>query len=95
MSTENFNRTSDNIKIPNINTSMSTESFNRTSDNIKTPNINLDVLKQKINTSKPKKICINTLNKRLHLTKKRDKFKNTVIVFSVFVSITLVGFIAG
>ena len=74
---------------------MSTESFNRTSDNIKTPNINLDVLKQKINTSKPKKICINTLNKRLHLTKKRDKFKNTVIVFSVFVSITLVGFIAG
>ena len=26
---------------------------------------------------------------------KRDKFKNTVIIFSVFVSITLVGFIAG
>ena len=76
-------------------TAMSTESFNRTSDNLKTPNINLDVLKQKINTPKPKKICINNLNKRLHLAKKRDKFKNTVIIFSVFVSITLVGFIAG
>jgi len=74
---------------------MSTESFNRTSDNLKTPNINLDVLKQKINTPKPKKICINNLNKRLHLAKKRDKFKNTAIIFSVFVSITLVGFIAG
>ena len=74
---------------------MSTESFNRTSDNLKTPNINLDVLKQKINTPKPKKICINNLNKRLHLAKKRDKFKNIVIIFSVFVSITLVGFIAG
>tara|TARA_B100001093_G_scaffold436018_1_gene434243 strand:- start:189 stop:431 length:243 start_codon:yes stop_codon:yes gene_type:complete len=76
-------------------TAMSTESFNRTSDNLKTPNINLDVLKQKINTPKPKKICINNLNKRLHLAKKRDKFKNNVIIFSVFVSITLVGFIAG
>ena len=76
-------------------TVISTESFNRTSDNLKTPNINLDVLKQKINTPKPKKICINNLNKRLHLAKKRDKFKNTVIIFSVFVSITLVGFIAG
>jgi hypothetical protein len=74
---------------------MSTESFNRTSDNLKTPNINLDVLKQKINTPKPKKICINNLNKRLHLAKKRDKFKNIVIIFSVFISITLVGFIAG
>ncbi len=74
---------------------MSTESFNRTSNNFETPNVHLNVLKQKINTTKPKKICINTLNKRLHLAKKRDKFKNTVIFFSVFVSITLVGFIAG
>ena len=57
--------------------------------------MSLDVLKQKINTPKPKKICINNLNKRLHLAKKRDKFKNTVIIFSVFASITLVGFIAG
>ena len=74
---------------------MSTESFNRTSNNIETPSMNLDVLKQKINTPKPKKICINNLNKRLHLARKRDKLKNTVIIFSVFVSITLVGFIAG
>ena len=74
---------------------MSTESFNRTSNNIETPSMNLDVLKQKINTPKPKKICINNLNKRLHLARKRDKLKNTVIIFSVFLSITLVGFIAG
>ena len=74
---------------------MSTESFNRTSDNIKTPSINLDVLKQKKETQKSKKVCFNKLNHKLHLSQKKDKLRNTVIIFSVFVSIALIGFIAG
>jgi len=37
--------------------------------------VNLDVLEQKIVIHKRKKICINNLNKRLHLAKKKDKYK--------------------
>ena len=74
---------------------MSTESFNRTSEEIKTLNVNLDVLKQKNNIYQRKKICINHLNKRLHLAQKKDKYKNAAIVSAIFISVGLVGFIAG
>ena len=74
---------------------MSTESFNRTSDNVQTPSIKLDVLKQKKETQKSKKVCFNKLKHKLHLSQKKDKLRNTVIIFSVFVSIALIGFIAG
>jgi hypothetical protein len=74
---------------------MSIESFNRTSDNIKTPNINLDVLKQKKETQKSKKVCFNKLNHRLHISQKKDKLRNTVIICSVFLSIGVLGFIVG
>ena len=81
---------------------MSTESLNRTSDVIKDPSqvintrVNIDVLKQKtITTSKPKKICVNILNRRLHLAKKKDKFRSVVIVSGIFVSAGLLGFIVG
>ncbi len=74
---------------------MSTESFNRTSNKIKTLNVNLDVLKQKVTVNQRKKICINNLNKRLHLAQKKDKFKNVVIVSAIFISVGLVGFIVG
>ena len=64
-------------------TPMSTESLNRTSHVIEDPNVvvtprvNVDVLKQKtIMISKPKKICINTINRRLHLAKRKDKFRS-------------------
>jgi len=75
---------------------MSTESLNRTSNNIETPSINLDVLKQKKETQKPKKkVCVNQLNHKLHLSQKKDKLRNTVIICSVFLTIGVLGFIVG
>ena len=73
---------------------MSTESLNRTSNNIETP-INLDVLKQKEKTQKSKRVCFNKLNHKLHVSQKKDKLRNTLIICSVFISIGLLGFIAG
>ena len=81
---------------------MSTESFNRTSDVIQDPSqvintrVNADVLKHKlITTNNPKRICVNALNRRLHLAKRKDKFKSVAIVSCIFVSAGLLSFIAG
>ena len=75
---------------------MSTESLNRTSVVIETPRVNIDVLKQKpIMISKPKRACINTLKKRLHSTKRKDKLRNIAIVSGIFVSAGLLSFIVG
>ena len=73
---------------------MSTESLNRTSSDIETPNINIDVLNQDNSQSKrSKKICIHTLNKRLISSKKKEKFKNLVIVSSVVASLGVLSFL--
>jgi len=75
---------------------MSSESLNRTSVVIETPRVNIDVLKQKpIMISKPKRTCINTLNKRLHDSKKKDKLRNMFIVYSVLLSVGALSFIVG
>ena len=74
---------------------MSTESLNRTSNSIETPSINLDVLKQKKETQKSKKVCFNKLSQRLHISQKKDKLRNTVIICSVFLTIGALGFIVG
>ncbi len=81
---------------------MSTESLNRTSDVNQDPSqvidtrVNIDVLKHKlIMTNNPKRICVNTLNRRLHLAKRKDKFKNVAIVSCIFVSAGLLSFIVG
>ena len=74
---------------------MSTESLNRTSNNIETPSVNLDVLKQKKETQKLKKVCFNKLSQRLHISQKKDKLRNTVIICSVFLTIGALGFIVG
>ena len=80
---------------------MSTESLNRTSDVIEDPSqviytrVNADVLKQKNIASKPKRTCINTLNKRLHSAKRKDKFRSIAIVSGIFVSAGLISFIVG
>ena len=75
---------------------MSTESLNRTSNVIETPSINVDVLKQNMfKDDRAKRTCINTLNKRLHLAKRKDKFKNVAIVSCIFVSAGLLSFIVG
>ena len=81
---------------------MSTESLNRASDNnqdlsqVINTRVNIDVLNQKtIMISKPKKICVNALNRRLHSAKRKDKFKSVAIVTCIFVSAGLLSFIAG
>ena len=74
---------------------MSTESFNRTSDNVQTPSIKLDVLKQKKEIQKSKKVCFNKLSHRLHISQKKDKLRNTLIICSVFLTVGLLGFIVG
>jgi len=81
---------------------MSTESLNRTSDVIQDPSqvintrVNADVLNQKtIMISEPKRICVNALNRRLHLAKRKDKFRSIVIVSGIFVSAGLLSFIVG
>ena len=81
---------------------MSKESLNRTSDVIQDPSqvintrVNADVLKQKSTMiSKQKRTCVNTLNKRLHLAKRKDKLRNIVIVSDIFVSAGLLSFIVG
>ena len=81
---------------------MSTESLNRTSDVNKDPSqvintrVNADVLKHKpISISNPKRICVNTLNKRLHSAKRKDKLRNIAIVSGIFVSAGLLSFIVG
>ena len=81
---------------------MSTESLNRTSDVIKDPSqvintrVNIDVLKQKSTMiSKQKRTCIHTLNKRLHLVKRKDKLRNIAIFSGIFVSAGLLSFIVG
>ena len=74
---------------------MSTVNLNRTSNNTETPSINLDVLKQKKETQKSKKVCFNKLSQRLHISQKKDKLKNTVIICSVFLTIGALGFIVG
>ena len=80
---------------------MSTESLNRTSDVNKDPSqvintrVCTDVLKQKNIVIKPKRICINTLNRRLHSAKRKDKFRSIAIVSFIFVSAGLLSFIVG
>ena len=75
---------------------MSTESLNRTSKNFETPRLNLDVLKQKKETQIPKKkVCFNKLNHKLHISQKKDKFRNIVIICSVFLTISLLGLVVG
>ena len=75
---------------------MSLESLNRTSNVIKTSNINVDVLKQNISIDdKVQRTCINTLKKRLHESKKKDKLKNMFLVSSVLLSVGAISFIIG
>jgi hypothetical protein len=65
-------------------------------DNVNKSIVNEAALKQnfvKLNTSK--KTCVNILNKRLYSSKKKDMIKNKVIIFSLFFSVGIFGFILG
>ena len=73
---------------------MSTESFDRTPGKFETPIINEGVLKQASST-RPKRTCVNALNQRLYQTQKKDKIRNRAIIFSIFFSVGIIGFIVG
>jgi hypothetical protein len=78
-----FNRTADTIdlnKLPNI---------------VETPNVNLEVLSRKIEPKVQKKVCINKLNHKLLVIQKKNKLINTAIVSSIFLTVGLIGFVAG
>ena len=77
---------------------MSTESLNRTSNVVETPiKVNVDVLKQKINIEniRTKRTCINDLKRKLHDSRKKDRFRNTIIACSILFSVGLFSFIVG
>ena len=45
--------------------------------------------------NKTKRTCVNALNQRLYNLQKKDKFKNRAIIFTIFFSVGIIGFIAG
>ncbi len=78
-----FNRTANAInlnKLPNI---------------VETPNVNLKVLSRKIEPKVQKKVCINKLNHKLLEIQKKNKLINTAIISSIFLTVGLIGFVAG
>ena len=45
--------------------------------------------------NKTKRTCVNALNQRLYDSQKKDKIKNRAIIFTIFFSVGIIGFIAG
>ena len=101
MSTENLNRTpkTNNIEIPIFNEGVLNPDSKVVNNSEIISKVNLVnesnfVIKKKIiNTTK--RTCINTLNQRLYNIQKKDKIKNRAIIFTIFFSVGIIGFIAG
>ena len=76
---------------------MSSESLHRTPEtNNATPMFNEGVLKQEHTlVIKPKRTCIISLKQKLYNSQKKDKIKNRAIIFTIFFSVGIIGFIAG
>ena len=68
---------------------MSLESLNRTSD-IKTTKINSKSIRMS-----PNKVNIDVLKNRVITEKKKKAFQSKIILFSVFLSIGILGYFAG
>jgi hypothetical protein len=68
---------------------MSLESLNRTSD-IKTTKINSKSIRMS-----PNKVNIDVLKNRVITEKKKKAFQSRIILFSVFLSIGILGYFAG
>ena len=101
MSTENLNRTpvTNNIETPVINEGVLNPESKVVSKSEVFSKVNLVnessfVIKKKI-INKTKKTCINALNQRLYNLQKKDKIKNRAIIFTIFFSVGIIGFIAG
>jgi hypothetical protein len=101
MSNENLNRTSDNnyFETPVINEGVLNPELKVVNKSEVISKVNLVnessfVIKKKI-INKTKKTCINALNQRLYNIQKKDKIKNRAIIFTIFFSVGIIGFIAG
>ena len=101
MSTENLNRTpvTNNIETPVINEGVLNPESKVVNKSEVISKVNLVnessfVIKKKI-INKTKKTCINALNQRLYNLQKKDKIKNRAIIFTIFFSVGIIGFIAG
>jgi hypothetical protein len=101
MSTENLNRTPDtnNIETPIYNEGVLNQDsklVNKSEMPIKANLVNeASFVIKKSFRLKTKKTCINTLNQRLYNLQKKDKIKNRAIIFTIFFSVGIIGFIAG
>ena len=101
MSTENLNRTPDTnyIETPVINEGVlhpETKLVNKSEviSKVNLVNESSFVVKKNL-VNKTKKTCVNTLNQRLYNLQKKDKIKNRAIIFTIFFSVGIIGFIAG
>jgi hypothetical protein len=101
MSTENLNRTPDTnyVETPVINEGVLNPELKVVNKSEVISKVNLVnessfVIKKKI-INKTKKTCINALNQRLYNIQKKDKIKNRAIIFTIFFSVGIIGFIAG
>jgi len=101
MSNENLDRTPDTncIKTPVINEGVLNPELKVVNKSEVISKLNLVnessfVIKKKI-INKTKKTCINALNQRLYNLQKKDKIKNRAIIFTIFFSVGIIGFIAG
>ena len=101
MRTENLNRTPDtsNIETPIYNEGVlhKESKLVNESEMLKKANLLNEasfVIKKSLRL-KTKKTCINTLNQRLYNLQKKDKIKNRAIIFTIFFSVGIIGFIAG
>ena len=68
---------------------MSIESLNRTSD------IEISEKKLRVIQMSPRKVNIDVLKKRVITKKKKEAFQSKIIIFSVCISIGILGYFAG
>ena len=68
---------------------MSTESLNIT------PNVKIYKKKSKVIRMPPRKVNIDVLKKRVITKKKKEAFQSKIIIFSVCLSIGILGYFAG
>ena len=92
MIANNLNRTSNIIQ---FNKTANAIDLNKLPNIIETPNVNLEVLSRKIEPEVRKKVCINKLNHKLLVIQKKNKLINTAIISSIFLTVGLIGFVAG
>ena len=92
MSINNLSRTSNIIQ---FNRTANAIDLNKLPNIVETPNVKLEFLSKKIEPKVRKKVCINKLNHKLLVIQKKNKLINTAIISSIFLTVGLIGFVAG